>query len=460
PRTGRSRTSPAYSASIGETILDTQSSTGLTTAGMTANGSLLAQDILEAPTVDKDYLFLESPGALGEGISGANPPWQNKLEVQLKQNGSIAPREVSNPEFLEASLGLPVGWTDPQENGTAMEFLAETAPPENVVKPSETSLIPELPSSPSIASSTTTSAPLSASPRQLDLTTRIQWIFPEQVEEVSFTQIRHSVDTEAIARYTELMRDNLWDFEHQPLPVLFEHENRWLIGDGHHRIEAARKLGLKIKCEIFTAWSIEEALLYSIRAVENLNHGIPLRPKDQRKRITMFLDLLDEGKISIALPEGYQEWSARAIATYLRLPESGYRTVASIRKERSMAKEENEDQLLKEYRSQFFAPTPPPQLIDEAPSLPFPHLPHGHDLPPTSGKHDPLLSDDDHLLTSLTNEEREKRGLIMSIDMDINRIVNQLTKITNEQLTKLREAIEAEEVRRLGKILEEEKGSN
>ncbi|WP_445305677.1 hypothetical protein [Microcoleus sp. SVA1_A1] len=256
------------------------------------------------------------------------------------------------------------------------------------------------------------------------------------------------------------MRDNLWDFEHQPLPVLFEHENRWLIGDGHHRIEAARKLGLKIKCEIFTAWSIEEALLYSIRAVENLNHGIPLRPKDQRKRITMFLDLLDEGKISIALPEGYQEWSARAIATYLRLPESGYRTVASIRKERSMAKEENEDQLLKEYRSQFFAPTPPPQLIDEAPSLPFPHLPHGHDLPPTSGKHDPLLSDDDHLLTSLTNEEREKRGLIMSIDMDINRIVNQLTKITNEQLTKLREAIEAEEVRRLGKILEEEKGSN
>jgi hypothetical protein len=470
PRTGRSKTSPAYSASIGETILDSQSSTGLTTAGMMSNGSLLAQDILEAPILEKDFLYLESPGALGEGISGANPPGQNKLEGQLKEIGSIAPGEVSNPEFLEKSLGLPVGWTDPQETATATEFLAKTEPIENAAKPSEISLTPELPNSPSIASSTTipkhstrTGIFAPELPKQLDLTSRIAWVYVDQIEEVSCTQIRHSVDGEAIARYAELMRDNLWDFQRHPLPVLFEHENRYLIGDGHHRIEAARKHKVQIKCEIFTAWSIEDALLYSIRAVENLNHGIPLRPKDQRKRITMFLDLLDEGKISIVPPEGFQEWSARAIATYLRLPESGYRTVASIRKERAKVTEEP-------WESWGITPpddttpadtsTPPP--IDTPADTYTPlstFIPAEITTPPPS-----FIPADTSTPVNTPPLPTPPARLAAMVVV----ILDKIDELNHEQLIELKEAIAAEEVRRLGKILEEElvlsevevKGSN
>ncbi|MEG4420805.1 hypothetical protein QUA70_19760 [Microcoleus sp. LAD1_D5] len=454
-RTGRSKTSPAYSQSIGETILDSQSSTGLTTAGMMSNGSLLAADILEAPILEKDFLYLESPGALGEGISGANPPGQTKLEGQLKQNGSIAPGEVSNPEFLEVSLGLPIGWTDPQEEATATELLAAIAPPATEEKPSETSLTPELQASQSIVSSTTipkhstrTGIFAPESPKQLDLTSRIAWVYVDQIEEVSCTQIRHSVDGEAIARYAELMRDNLWDFQRHPLPVLFEHENRYLIGDGHHRIEAARKHKVQIKCEIFTAWTIDDAVLYSIKAVENSNHGIPLRPKDQRKRITMLLDLLD--RVLIAPPDGYNEWSARAIAHYLRLPESGYRTVASIRRERTRATEEDGDNTSGAINTTSDTTTPPPFSKGEAtPTI----LQERGNAAATTETTTPLLTIDDTETETptppLTDEQKKALGHLTSVDQRVLSVINTIETLEDRHLIILREAIESEEARRI-----------
>jgi len=447
PRTGRSKTSPVYSVSIEETISD-QSSTGLTSAGTMSNGSLLAADTLAAPIVDKDFSFLESPGGLGSGILGNSPPGQNRLEGQLKEIGSIGSKEVSNPEFLEASMGIPVGWTDLQDDRTGTELLAVTAQLENAAKPLETSLIPESPSLRSIASSTT--------PKQLNLTTKDLWVSPDQLEEVSYTQIRESVDSEAIARYAELMTEEMWDFQRQPLPVLFEHENRYLIGDGHHRIEAARKVGCDIKCEIFTAYSIEEALLYSIKAVENSNHGLPLRPKDQRKRIGMFLDLL-ERNIPIALPEGYQEWSSRAIATYLRLPESGYRTVATIRKERTAP--EGEHWL-------YGKPTPPPTKAPAVTSTPLPTeklaitiTPLPTETPavtptplPTETPADTITSLPTETPTTpnLSMNDRRLAGLVAAVS-------NQVEDLSDALLQTLRDAIEAEEVRRLE---EREKGSH
>lgn len=456
PHTGRSRTSPAYSASTAGNTSE-NSSNGLTSAGMTVNGSLLAQDTLEAPILENDSLFLESPGALGEGILGNNPPGQTKLEGQLKQNGSIAIGEVSNPEFLEASLGLPIGWTDPQDDRTATELDQAIALSENAVKPLEISLTPELPNSQSIGSSTM--------PKQLDLTSKVRWVDLDQLEEVSYTQIRHSIDNEAIARYAELMRDNLWDFNREPLPVLFEHENRYLIGDGHHRIEAARKHKLKIKCEIFTAWSIEDALLYSIRAVENSSHGIPLRPKDQRKRITMFLDLLESEKVSIVPPEGYQEWSARAIAAYLKLPESGYRTVATIRRERLREAIEEEtppaidttnDDTTNDDTTE--ATTPPPFSKGEAtPTI----VPVKITTPP------PTNTPVETSAPTLGNLEEWEAGMLGRVERDSLKSISLLGKCDSHRLEglayavqALKDAIEAEETRRLGKILEEEKGSN
>lgn len=434
PTTGRSKTSPDFSRSITETILDGQSSTGLTTAGTMSNGLLSAADTLEPPIADKDCLFLESPGALGEGISGTNPPGQTRLEGQLKTNGLIDSGEVSNPEFLEASLGLPVGWTDPQDDRTATELLAATEPPESAAKPSEISSIPGSQPSQSIAFSTTI--------YQLDLTTNRQWISPDQLEEVSFTQIRDSMDGEAISRYAELMQSDLWDFERTPLPVLFNHENRYLVGDGHHRIEAARKIGRNIFCEIFPALQIEEALLYSIKAIENNQHGLPLRPKDQRKRITMFLDLLESGKTPIALPEGYQEWSSRAISTYLRLPESGYRTIANIRKERERLPEEP---ILKQGTKPKNTAVEPLESIvettasiEEMPQLSF----------PSPAISPPSIQSE---FTSLSDHEVETDNH----KVDVSQLVEALAWLSNDDIAQLTEAIESEKSRRLR---ENEKG--
>ena len=439
PTTGRSKMSPAYSQSTTGSTSDT-SLNGLTSAGLTVNGLPLAAATLEAPTLERDCLFLESPGALGSGTSGANPPGQNRLEGQLKEIGSIGTGEVSNPEFLEASMGLPIGWTDPREKRTAMELLAAAAKLENAAKPSEISSIPKLQPSPSIELSTIP---------QIDPDFSKAWIYPEQIEEVSFTQIRESVDSEAIARYAELMQSELWDFERSPIPVLFEHENRYLIGDGHHRIEAARKIGADILCEIFPAVQIEDALIYSIKAIENTNHGLPLRPKDQRKRIVMFLDLLDAGKCSIALPEDYKEWSSRAIATYLNLPESGYRTIANIRKEREKPPEE--PPIIKALKAQN---PPPPSTrpasgggsiatvdIEERPTIPSTPTNDTHDptintLPPTNGAH-------------LSDQELEKLGLLTSLGRSINNVINLIEQIKDAELSRISEAIEVEKVRRL-----------
>ncbi|NJL90857.1 MAG: hypothetical protein HC916_14490 [Coleofasciculaceae cyanobacterium SM2_1_6] len=392
---------------------------------------------MEAPILENDSLFLESPGALGEGILGNNPPGQTKLEGQLKQNGSIAPGEVSNPEFLEASMGLPVGWTDPRETATATELDQAIAPPATGEKPSEICLTPESPNSRSIESSITT--------KQLGITLPLSipkrlWISPREIEEVSFTQIRHAVDAEAIARYAELMRDNLWDFNREPLPVLFRHENRYLVGDGHHRIEAARKVGADIFCEIFTATQIEDALLYSIRAIENSNHGLPLRPKDQRKRIVMFLDLLDEGKIAIDLPDGYDLWSSRAIAAYLKLPESGYRTVASIRKERLKTTEEPwENWGTTPDNDTTETTTPPPSIATVEITTSLPTI-LSTDTPPPPEE------------PPLTDEEREELGLLTSLDQRVLSVINTIKTLENKHLVQLREAIENEEIRRLEQI--------
>ncbi len=305
------------------------------------------------------------------------------------------------------------------------------------VNPSTSKETAEEPTTPAIVSST-------ANPTL--------WISPEQLEEVSFTQIREAIDNEAIARYAELMQSDLWDFERSPLPVVFEHENRYLIGDGHHRIEAARKIGADIFCEIFTATQIEEAILYSVTAIENSRHGIPLRPKDQRKRISMFLDLLESG-LEIKLPSGFDVWSSRAIATYLRLPESGYRTIANIRKERERLSEEvtltlrtpsNHNQAVKNSH----APDNP--VTDIRAPAPIPSQGRKLNNQRLEGRtsETPFAAQND-----LTNEELEARSLKTKITAIFNQAVNQLIYFSDEQIESLSQAIDAEKVRRSNDLM-------
>jgi hypothetical protein len=98
-----------------------QSLTNFTKAGTMQNGKLLAQPTLERPGVVSDSLLLRSPGALS-GDSKKRPPGQTRLDSQLKKSGLIQDGEVVNPEFLEAGYQLPVGFTNSEEQRTAIEL--------------------------------------------------------------------------------------------------------------------------------------------------------------------------------------------------------------------------------------------------------------------------------------------------------------------------------------------------
>jgi hypothetical protein len=105
-------------------------------AGTMRNGNVSAAPTLAVPGEGKDCLLLRSPGALS-GNSNQRPPGKNKLETQLIQLGQITNSEVANPEFLEAGYQLPIGWTNPQENRTALELAQVQAQQSSIIPSSE-----------------------------------------------------------------------------------------------------------------------------------------------------------------------------------------------------------------------------------------------------------------------------------------------------------------------------------
>jgi len=120
------------------------------TAGTMQNGNVSPQPILGRPGVEKDYLLLRSPGALS--TTKGRPPGQSRLEVQLQQLWLIQEGEVVAPEFLELGYSLPTGWTNPEENRTAIELSQvqtqqlPTVPSSELPLVMESTAIVELPS--------------------------------------------------------------------------------------------------------------------------------------------------------------------------------------------------------------------------------------------------------------------------------------------------------------------------
>jgi hypothetical protein len=133
-------------------------STPLTSSGTMRNGLLSAVDTLPVPSLESEYCWLRSPGALSLSGKG-RPPGQTKQEAQLKKLGAIATGQVVNPEFLESAYNLPLGWTDPQESRSALELLAEMESPAIAAQPLEMLSIGELQPLDSAVSPTLISCP-------------------------------------------------------------------------------------------------------------------------------------------------------------------------------------------------------------------------------------------------------------------------------------------------------------
>jgi hypothetical protein len=115
-------------------------------AGMMRTGLLSEADTVLLPSLEKDYCWLPSPGALSFSGKG-RPPGQTKQEGGLKDLGLLQKGEVLNPDILCEWYGLPPNWLDPLECRAATELL------ENNERQQEICLIPELQRSPLTESS-------------------------------------------------------------------------------------------------------------------------------------------------------------------------------------------------------------------------------------------------------------------------------------------------------------------
>ena len=104
------------------------SSTAYTRSGSMQNGKLLPAPTLPAPGAEKESLLLRSPGALSGSLE-VRPPGKTRLETQLLQLGLISAEEVAAPEFLELGYQLPIGFSNPAENRTALELSQIQAQP-------------------------------------------------------------------------------------------------------------------------------------------------------------------------------------------------------------------------------------------------------------------------------------------------------------------------------------------
>jgi hypothetical protein len=122
------------------------------TAGTMRNGLLSAVDTLPAPSLDSEYCWLRSPGALSSTGKG-RPPGQTKQEAELKQLGLLNKGEVLNPAILCQWYEIPETWLDPSESRAATELLEVNAQQQEIFS------ILESPPLPLTESSTLTSCP-------------------------------------------------------------------------------------------------------------------------------------------------------------------------------------------------------------------------------------------------------------------------------------------------------------
>ncbi len=95
-------------------------------AGMMRNGWLWEVDTVPLPSLESEYCWLPSPGALSFAGKG-RPPGQTKQEAWLKKQGLLQKGEVLNPAILCEWYAIPPNWLDPSECRAATELLEECA---------------------------------------------------------------------------------------------------------------------------------------------------------------------------------------------------------------------------------------------------------------------------------------------------------------------------------------------
>lgn len=99
------------------------------------------------------------------------------------------------------------------------------------------------------------------------------------------TQIRASINADAVDEYAEAMRDAGNNF---PPVVVFHDGSEYILADGFHRVMAASRNGFKdINADIRKGGKAD-ALKYALGA--NSTHGIPRTNRDKRRSVELALE--------------------------------------------------------------------------------------------------------------------------------------------------------------------------
>jgi hypothetical protein len=135
-------------------------------------------------------------------------------------------------------------------------------------------------------------------------------------------QQRVSMDAEKVEEYAALYADG-YDLGRL---VVFQVDEQWILADGFHRVDAARRAGLaELPCAVYHG-TMRDAIFYATSC--NL-HGKPLSNLDKRKRVqTLLTD-----------PE-WAQWSDNSIARHCGVANS---FVGKIRHELSLHSERSDD---------------------------------------------------------------------------------------------------------------------
>ncbi len=109
----------------------------------------------------------------------------------------------------------------------------------------------------------------------------------------STTQARAGHDAETVASYADAMRDGA----RFPPPVVFRDSDGTIrVGDGHHRLLAAREAGmLEVACEVRDG-TARDALLHAVEA--NARHGLRWSRADRRRVVHILLDDAELSRLS------------------------------------------------------------------------------------------------------------------------------------------------------------------
>lgn len=130
-----------------------------------------------------------------------------------------------------------------------------------------------------------------------------QWIDLGLITLDAGTQSRKSINASTIDDYAEQMADERWQWEREPLPILFFDGENYYPGDGHHRLMAADSAGIESIYTEVRPGTRRDAIFYSTSA--NQFHGLPRTNADKWNQVELLLR-----------DEEWQKMSDRAIAEH------------------------------------------------------------------------------------------------------------------------------------------------